>query len=275
MKRIVWYPTFRCNYACPYCYEKEFPQMRERSWKDWLALFGRQDKSLIDISGGEPFLFPNFVKLVKKLSKRHSVALTTNFTRPDLLKQLKKKLYSVSLSYHPHTADWEVFLKRAKEMQKTFPDLSVNVVLYPDVLEKAPRILSDLELYGIRHHAEPYIYPNAPYSAEQMRIVSTLTGNDRQLGWQDPDENAAPVKCNAGIEQQHWLPDGSVFACGTYLMLFMLDVVKADTNYYLGNVFDSIYKERTEPIECSLPCSAGCDADYHADVWKMFGRKKK
>jgi organic radical activating enzyme len=276
MQRVVWYPTFRCNYDCPYCYEKQYlPQSEERPCKDWINLFKTRNRTLIDISGGEPFLYPHLTGLIKKLSKRHQVAVTTNLSGRVLAMVMELqgiKDLSLTLSYHPYHADWDQFLQRAVVINKMFEHVTVNVVLYPAVLKTARIVLSDMEQMGIKHHAEPFIYPDRPYTPEQMRTVQSLAGTNRVLGWQDTGSQTMR-KCTAGMDQEHWLPNGDVFVCGSYLMLLMLNKIIDRSEHYRGNVFDKTYRPLTEAIECDIPCVTGCDMDHHADVWGMRDKK--
>ena len=79
----------KCNYICPYCdfYEERAKQHNfnqcpplEGWLQAWHRIYLKYGECDIEITGGEPFLYPNFVQLVKFLSRLHIVKVTTNMT---------------------------------------------------------------------------------------------------------------------------------------------------------------------------------------------------
>lgn len=270
-KRIIWYPTLRCNKACPYCYEREWPDITEQVPQTWQALFNRIDRGqYIDISGGEPTLYPDFVPTVKEMVRRHHVYLTTNLTDVDTVLALADDLAGLTVSYHPHSTNkWE-FLVKAKQIQEVHPELVVNIVLYPDIIAEAKTVIDQLNLLNLRWHAEPYIYPGKPYSEEEKQQVRELAGTDRILGW--PEHFYHPTRdCDIGMRQEHWMPNGDVYICGTYLMLYLLGAIAKDKGFYLGNLFDGSYRPMSKSVRCSMPCIVGCDVDSQNDIWGLWG----
>lgn len=269
MKRVVWYPTFRCNKSCPYCYEKEFPMMLEHHWEEWLEEFKKQDDLLIDISGGEPFMYYDLVKTILLMPKRHKVALTTNLSYMTQLERLKGRLYAVTASYHPYSESFTRFVNKVKQIQKYMRmRIMVNIVAYPAVLNRLEEYSNVLRESGIKFHIEPYVHPLRPYTNDEREQLLTNRIEGRRLGW-DPFVDREAKVCKAGIEQQHWVANGDVYACGTYLMLYQLGRVLKDDRYLLGNLFDGSYSEPLGPIMCTLPCTVGCDMDFHNDIWEL------
>jgi MoaA/NifB/PqqE/SkfB family radical SAM enzyme len=263
MRKVIWYPSFRCNKHCPYCYEREYSPMEEKSGSEWIDQFLKLGTQWVDfyieVSGGEPFLYPALKQVIQGISHAMSVSITTNLTFPEELKALKDSLTTVTVSYHPHSEDWTSFLAKVKDLQETIPAFTVNIVVYPDMFDHIEHIIPDLKLYGVPFHIEPYIYPDRPYTDEQKERLQQIVDDDRELGWH---LYKGTRQCYAGANQQHWLPNGDVFACGTYLMLYMLGKTELKDGFYLGNLFDGTNYMQTDALECDYPCVVGCDLDF-------------
>ncbi len=88
----------RCNFRCPYCYNKDLvldweklPTIKEEEVLDFL----KERKKYLDgvvICGGEPTIYedlPEFIKKIKKIGLK--VKLDTNGSNPTMLKELIEK----------------------------------------------------------------------------------------------------------------------------------------------------------------------------------------
>ncbi len=84
-----WDIHVNCNYRCPYCfYEEEWEEHKKRNlflpaqeWiKYWNKIYQEYGCCHIDISGGEPFIYPSFLELISELSKVHSLGIVTNLS---------------------------------------------------------------------------------------------------------------------------------------------------------------------------------------------------
>jgi tetratricopeptide (TPR) repeat protein len=82
-KAVVWYCTMKCNNRCPYClaFQVDDPMIDVpfRNYRDWVDVWNKFEGNLIlDITGGEPFLMPDFIEMIESFNKNIKIAMTTN-----------------------------------------------------------------------------------------------------------------------------------------------------------------------------------------------------
>lgn len=80
LPHIIWHITDLCRLKCPYCFatktNKSFPLSQI---EEYIELFQKLGVQKIDISGGEPLLYPNLSILLKKLNDSgFNVTITTS-----------------------------------------------------------------------------------------------------------------------------------------------------------------------------------------------------
>lgn len=83
---IVWNFTNKCNLKCKHCYQNaSYPLPGELTLEEKLNVISQLDKAgvpLIALSGGEPTIHPDFLRIVEEGSKRGIyMAVATNGTR--------------------------------------------------------------------------------------------------------------------------------------------------------------------------------------------------
>ena len=99
-KIAMWLLNLECNFKCPYCFFDETQRSLKTRAGDWVRskipainpyktrfiapeqigkfFDGTGKKWWLVISGGEPFVYPKFVEIVKRLSQKHMVTIGTN-----------------------------------------------------------------------------------------------------------------------------------------------------------------------------------------------------
>lgn len=213
---VAWQINDFCNFNCVYCwlYKKDKNKMF-RGIKDYSSLIDNFNKSgltwLIHMSGGEPFFFPNFVKLCQELTGEHSISINTNLSHPDVWKFIEtvspEKVEFMHCSLHIREREKQKnvgdFIKKFKALQKRGFYAFASYLMYPSLIgrfEKDYRLFKDEGIilrpkvfwgyyYGmfrmfdykllreIRHlrgvrHLLRRTYPDA-YSHKQRRIISS------------------------------------------------------------------------------------------------------
>jgi MoaA/NifB/PqqE/SkfB family radical SAM enzyme len=81
-----WFLLWTCNYRCPYCFVSP-DQLGSKikvsaTPEEWAAAFDATGKRwLIQMTGGEPTIYPGFIELCETLTKRHLISLNSNLSR--------------------------------------------------------------------------------------------------------------------------------------------------------------------------------------------------
>jgi len=133
--------TFRCMLNCTYCCQAFLlgnrPKVKETNFLGWVRWFKRFPYKIkeIYVSGGEPTLHPDFVKIVSYLlSQGYFVKVFTNLMLPDKLIEIPKCYrFSIKTTYH-HSQLLSKFNKNYQKVNKKHS-------IYVDEIE-SPQCLS-------------------------------------------------------------------------------------------------------------------------------------
>jgi len=202
---LVCWLTFRCNYRCPYCIKYRMASdFQEAPWAAWATAFDRYDNLLIDITGGEPFMYRNLAALVRLATVRHRVAITTNLSMVSDWGLLSCFCH-ITASFHPSMIKLTEFANLLAQAQKFTHQLTVNFVANPKqfhYLGPINRICGDL---AIPLHVERDIQHQ--YTQNEWALAETWVSPDRVHNL------ASEVLCSAGLTFAHALPDGTMMPC--------------------------------------------------------------
>lgn len=161
-----------CNYRCCYCYvdRKRLDGVpfgpistREGAGKllAMLDLMGRS--SVMLVGGGEAMLLPNFIELCTSITRRHKLAIMTNFSRPiePFMEAVPpEKVSSFVISLHPEgEKELEGLKKSVCNMQKAGYPVTVIYVAHPLRIGNIPG------LYGW-FTARDVVFKVAPFNGE-------------------------------------------------------------------------------------------------------------
>ncbi len=84
--KATWRINYKCNFDCVYCWPGshghcEQSQVGVLTPRHVVSFFEKESKEWeINITGGEPFLYPDFVYLAKLLTNKFKISLNTNLT---------------------------------------------------------------------------------------------------------------------------------------------------------------------------------------------------
>jgi radical SAM protein with 4Fe4S-binding SPASM domain len=228
------------------------------TWQDWAAAFNRLKPSVLDITGGEPFLNKNLVDILEALDPKIRVGITTNLTQPihDFVKRISpSKVFSMTLSYHPSQSviTRDAFIGKAMLLAKSGFHVCVNFVAYPEQMYLIPIFKGLFESCGIRFHVDPYGIDNLgpyPYSDAEKTFLAPFIERDRQFRIDKVDP---VVRCSGGRDYMLVDPDGYAFRC------WALHIAKEPP---FGNILDGTFQEMKEDSICSMSgVCGGCDRD--------------
>jgi MoaA/NifB/PqqE/SkfB family radical SAM enzyme len=262
-----------CNFKCKYCWEVqaqergEFKPVPFRLAQDWLEVWNRLRPQLLDITGGEPFLMPEFLDVLTGLDPAIRVAITSNLSRPllDFVKRVgPERVINVTASFHPmengtrtHPMNPEIFVGRALFLQNHGFNVTVNIVAWPEQMYLTPAWAEMFRAHGLRFHVDPYssiAYYPYEYSDAERRFLEPWIWENRRAGLESVKPDAPiTVLCSGGVDHINVQPDGSAWRC----ILERQECVNL-----LGNVFDPGFELRKLPLQCSesWQCPA-CDRD--------------
>jgi len=159
---LLWNILRECNFSCVYCVAKaakgsvspiDIGKVMER--------FNRLDKPLlIHITGGEPFLIPNFTELMEAVTKRNRIRLDTNLSLHEASRKFVETIDPdrvLEICFSTHVLEWE---KRKNGLNQLFSNLEMfqrkgfkmigNYVAYPPLMKRIQNDINVFKSYGIK-----------------------------------------------------------------------------------------------------------------------------
>lgn len=264
-----WDITYECNYRCSYCIVDRWRETRYISineWKIiWDEIFENYGSTHIRFSGGEPFVYPNFIELLKILGEKHTLNITTNlsFNAKELLKEtasiIDKCSLSLSASYHPEYQKLNDFIKKVIYLKSNGIYVSVSIVAWPPILKNIPLIKRNMEENNIEFLIIPlqgrFFDKNYPedYTEQELIFLKNMSVTTSNPASKDminfkvnkEDNNIKKRLCRMGQNFGLIRPNGDVFRCCTF-----------EKDAYLGNIIDRTFKLLDKPTWCEInPCT--------------------
>jgi pyruvate-formate lyase-activating enzyme len=266
LKNIVAYITFKCNLACPYCkisndrLAAKFEDLPAEAWTSWLG--GFPERTVVDITGGEPFVYQGWWKLLESWPAKLQMGVTTNLMSSlvDLerfAKLVPPKFISITCSLHLHPKfNEQEFFRKLLFLRDHSILVRINYVAYPrgEYLPRLRRFSDFFSRYGFYFHVDPYIYPGEEYDAETKKLLEPYMKSVRFLGYNLEDEGKAKI-CNAGVEHFLVVPNGDVYRCNSGFLYHDNRV------FCLGNFARGTFTPLQRPARCTAACTSGCDLD--------------
>lgn len=260
--RFTWIIHYDCNYRCTYCFYYQgagWQILKERNiylspdeWLNhWKRIYEKYGRCYIQITGGEPFTYPNFVELVYQLSQLHyPINISSNASR-DLelfVKAIDPKRVSLCVSFHSQFEALDVFLDKVKLLRKNKFNGDICFLAYPPYLTNLEYYINKFESIGERESLKiiPFrgIYKEIAYPAGYTEEERSLIGLKQE--WFANTRKKGSI-CYAGKQSGLVLPDGGVSRCGQLWY-----------NCIIGSFFDLDFKLLDKPQICSVdmcPCN--------------------
>lgn len=266
-RRFTWNIHYSCNYRCPYCFfEGKWETYKEKNvyitvdeWlKYWSRIYEKYGRCYMLITGGEPFIYPNFIELIERLSRIHyPINISTNASGDleSFVKRVNPERVSLSVSFQPDFDNIEPFLDKVRFLRKHKFDGCINFVAYPPFIKDISFYIEKFKSIGERLKVIPFWgnyqekeYPLA-YTPQEREIIG-IDG-----GWLDEVRKKHSL-CSAGYNSALVFPDGNVARCG-----------QVGEGFLVGNFFDPGFKLLEGPLSC--------DAEYcPCDEDKLFNEQE-
>lgn len=261
-KIIGWTITYNCNFRCPYCFvwrdasEKDLT-LSPKDWlKIWDGIYDRYGKCFINLSGGEPSVYPGFADIVRMLSKKHVCCVCTNFSWDPkiLIPEISSENLQIFASFHPKFIDFGEFYEKVRYSRKYIQNSLVAYVAYKEQIKDIPLYRKKLEKIGVKLLVHPL--RDEGFIIEDGRVKNTDTSKGQKLINDDCDKNIIAgntaefdeyrlgIKspkgkmCRSGMDSACIWPDGTVNRCTRY---------REET---LGNITDVNFRLSGTPRIC-------------------------
>lgn len=264
----IWFITWECNFACPYCWQREEPKVYRKKFNittsDWLKAWERIsdkfDEIVIGISGGEPFVVKDFIPMLSKLPDNMKYDITSNltFNCDEFLsyEKIRENCVGVICSFHPSNPTnkknyIEDFFLKVKKLG-ILPNTRVNFVAAPPNLKFYEIIRDWCKKNSVPLHVDRYVplKKGLEFSDEEREFAEKIISSDRKSVSRSKKKS---VICSAGCSHFVLFPDGNAWPC----------LKKAENNEdKLGNFLSDNFSFNKEWIKCNhYPLCAGCDYD--------------
>lgn len=257
-----WHLTNACNFSCDYCFPA-LAKQKNRPFKKRFSVDSVVDSfdslsgpALINMSGGEPFLYPRFVELCARLAKRHFLVINTNLSIPSVTR-FADMIPPSRVSYIWAALHVEERLKRVQDVrcyvewflhfqQCGFPITAIYVV-HPRLVDHFESDVEFLRAKGIRRIGlkvfkgiyEGLIYPESYEDDLRRRLTDMSSDYRHNKAYLDGERDFRGQECVAGKRFFKIGVDGTAQRCAS------------DTTIY-GNLFEGTFKPGITATPCRV-----------------------
>ncbi len=220
----------------------------------WKKIYDKYGEVKIEIVGGEPFIYPNFIELIKKLSSTHLIKITTNLSGDieRFIKEIRPERVNLDLNYHMFFIDLETVIKKAQILNNAGFKSGICFLAYPPQMRHIDRLSKIFKETGINFalaafwgEHEGKKYPDA-YTQEDKEMMRPYLGDVDRLSYHLNAKSPRGKLCNAGYKYASIQGDGSVVRCGPL------------ADKFIGNILSKDFQLFKEPLPCEsdvCPCN--------------------
>ena len=268
MIKFAWDIHYKCNFRCPYCwFYKEWARLAGRSlylkpdeWMvHWKRIHDKYGEVKIEIVGGEPFIYPDFIELAKKLSSIHQVKVTTNLSGniEHFAREVDPQRVELDLNFHVLFIDLETVVRKTLILKKAGFKAGICYLAYPPQMHKIAFLRDRFHREGINFALAAFWgeyggrkYPEA-YTEEERELIRPFLGDIGRVDYHLDAKSPRGRLCNAGYSYADIQADGNVVRCSGL------------SDYSIGNITD----EQFRLLEGPSPCQAeNCSSNEYDNI---------
>lgn len=263
---ISWNTNKLCNFSCPGCFAgettREHDEVGKYNYKKIAKAFEKTGRTWqIHMSGGEPFLYPDFVDLCFLLDKNNYLSMNTNLSTSNVKDFSNKinpqKVKFINAAIHitereKHKNGVEKFIDNYISLIENNFTVSCSYVSYPQLFSRIERDFEyfkskgvDIVVKAFRGEYEGKVYP-AAYKESEINLMTKLGMFPGEIKIANNKTNFFRYSCGYGYKDFVMDISGDVRRCSTSKKKY-------------GNLFHGTFK----PDIKSKPCPfKNCTCPY-------------
>lgn len=263
-----WDIHWSCNYRCPYCWwHGRWQELSKHNYYPgidklvhiWERIYSQYGQVQINISGGEPMIYPQFIDFLSRIVQSHTVVINTNLCCE--VEAMAKKISNrdavkINATFHPLFADFDEFVHRASFLEQNNFSVGICYLAWPPQIGALPCYQEKFQRRGFRLSILTFWgkyngkdYPES-YNEDEKAIVSPNLGQRSGEEFQLEPVITEGKLCRAGNVYATVHPDGKALRCGGGSW------TREDSA--LGNIFDDDFRLLEGPTVCTskyCPCN--------------------
>ena len=260
---FIWDIHYKCNFRCPYCWfyrnwevmEKQNLYLSVPEWMvHWERIYQKYGNIRVEITGGEPFIYPNFIELIKSLSSLHKVKITTNMSGDieSFVKVIDPQRVNLDMNFHILFSDLEPFIKKVHILKQAGFKGGVCYLAYPPQMDKIEYLSQRFKKEGIgfalaafwgEHEGRKY---PAAYTDQEKEMMKPYLGDINRVTYHLDGRSPKGKLCNAGHKYADIHANGDVVRCGPL------------GDKIIGNILSADFELLDSPLPCEAdfcPCN--------------------
>ena len=264
---MAWNLNSLCNFRCEYCFcskeslSKEHPDVGKYSPGHIAGCFDNTGKTWrIHMSGGEPFVYPDYVTLTRLLTKNHYISINTNLSTGNVFQfgdaVPPGKVLTMNAGIHILEREKKKdgvskYIEKFLYLQDKGFNIRLEYVAYPPLFSRLKKDMAFFASQGVkivnlkmfRGTYNGKVYPHS-YTEEEKEIISQKALDTREMEIMNENVNFYRRLCSAGETSFNMDPSGNLFRCLTVKECY-------------GNFFSSKFRMDKKPRPCPAK-KCGC-----------------
>ncbi|MFC1863928.1 radical SAM protein [Thermodesulfobacteriota bacterium] len=220
---ILWNMTRKCNFRCKYCYfpHDSSPVDSSLAVDKILEFLDSTEKEwTIGMTGGEPFIYPDFVGLCRSMTKKHKIEIDSNLSITPRVRDFAESIdparvidiyAALHIEERERTKGVEQFIETVLLLKEKNFHVSINYVIHPTLVDRYKADFEYFQSRGIKLLPRPFKgifegrgYPIS-YSPDEKALFASKPKAGTKIVY-----NFKGVPCDAGKRLIRLEPDGSV-----------------------------------------------------------------